>query len=40
VLTALRRALELKPGIAEWARGDEDLESLRGDPGFQALLDR
>jgi quercetin dioxygenase-like cupin family protein len=39
-LAALSRALELRPEIAEWARGDEDLESLRGDPDFQALLDR
>ena len=35
-LAALRRALELKPEMAESARGDEDFESLRDDPEFRA----
>ncbi len=37
-LGALRRAIELRPAAAEWARGDEDLAGLRGDPGFEALV--
>jgi tetratricopeptide (TPR) repeat protein len=36
-LNALRRALELRPGAAEWARDDEDLASLREDAEFRAL---
>lgn len=36
-LAALRRALELKPEAAGWARDDEDFESLRDDPEFRAL---
>ena len=35
-----RRALELRPEIAEWAQGDEDLDSLHDDPEFRAMLDR
>jgi quercetin dioxygenase-like cupin family protein len=36
-LSSLRRAIELKPEAAEWARDDEDLDNLRDDPGFRAL---
>jgi tetratricopeptide (TPR) repeat protein len=36
-LAALRRAIELRPQIAEWAREDDDLETLRGDPEFDRL---
>jgi quercetin dioxygenase-like cupin family protein len=36
-LAALRRALEIKPEMANSARDDEDFESLREDPDFRAL---
>ncbi len=36
-LASLRRAVELRPEVAEWARDDEDLESLRDDPKFRTL---
>jgi tetratricopeptide (TPR) repeat protein len=36
-LTALRRALELRPEVAQWAADDEDLVRLRDDPEFRAL---
>jgi quercetin dioxygenase-like cupin family protein len=36
-LGALRRAVELRPEAADWARDDEDLASLRDDPEFRAL---
>jgi quercetin dioxygenase-like cupin family protein len=36
-LASLRRAVELNPAAVGWAREDEDLESLRDDPGFRAL---
>ena len=36
-LAALRRALGLRPEVAEWAREDEDLESLRDDAEFRSL---
>jgi quercetin dioxygenase-like cupin family protein len=36
-LAALRRAVELKPQVAHWAREDKDFESLRDDPEFRAL---
>jgi quercetin dioxygenase-like cupin family protein len=39
-LAALGQALELSPDVARWARDDEDFAALRGDPEFQALLDR
>ena len=39
-LAAIGRALELRPEIAEWAQGDEDLDSLHDDPEFRAMLDR
>ncbi len=32
----LRRALELEPRAAEWARDDTDLDPLRDDPAFPA----
>jgi quercetin dioxygenase-like cupin family protein len=38
-LAALRRAIELTPDVADWARGDEDFASLRDDPEFQALVE-
>jgi hypothetical protein len=37
-MAALRRATELDPATREWAAGDEDFASLRGDPDFQALI--
>jgi quercetin dioxygenase-like cupin family protein len=36
-LASLRTAVELRPEAAGWAREDEDFESLRDDPEFQAL---
>ena len=36
-LSALRAAIERRPEAAEWARDDEDFESLREDPEFRAL---
>jgi tetratricopeptide (TPR) repeat protein len=36
-LAALRRAVELAPDTANWARDDEDFVSLRDDPEFGAL---
>jgi hypothetical protein len=41
-LAALKRSLEVlreeaRPELAAWAREDEDFESLRGDPEFEAL---
>lgn len=36
-LAALRRAVQLRAEVAEWARGDEDFESLREDPEFRAV---
>jgi tetratricopeptide (TPR) repeat protein len=38
-LDALRRALELRPQLAELAPGDEDFASLHDDPGFCSLLE-
>jgi tetratricopeptide (TPR) repeat protein len=35
-VTHLRRAVELDPRCAEWARDDADLDPLREDPGFPA----
>jgi tetratricopeptide (TPR) repeat protein len=37
-LASLRRAVELAPDAARWARDDEDLASLRDDPEFRALV--
>jgi len=37
-LTALRRAIDLRPAAAEWARDDEDLASLLGREDFGALF--
>jgi quercetin dioxygenase-like cupin family protein len=37
-LAALRQAVALSPDVVEWARDDEDFESLRDDPEFQALV--
>jgi hypothetical protein len=36
----LREAIERRPEIAEWARGDEDFAALRDDPEFVALVTR
>jgi quercetin dioxygenase-like cupin family protein len=38
-LAALRRAVAARPGVADWARSDDDFESLRDDPEFRALVD-
>jgi hypothetical protein len=38
-MASLRKALELRPEVTEWAREDPDLESLRDDPEFRALVD-
>jgi len=38
-LEALRKAISARPDVASWARDDDDLESLRGDPEFRALVD-
>lgn len=37
-LTELRQALALRPALVPWAREDHDLDSLRADPAFQALV--
>lgn len=37
-LAGLRRAVEHDARVREWARDDEDLASLRDDPGFASLL--
>jgi quercetin dioxygenase-like cupin family protein len=37
-LTALRRAIELRPESAQWARDDEDLAALRGQTEFERLI--
>jgi hypothetical protein len=36
-IASLRTAVELDPEASGWAREDEDFESLRDDPEFQAL---
>ena len=37
-LTELRQALKLRPNLVPWAREDHDLDSLRADPAYQALV--
>lgn len=37
-LTSLRRAIELRPEAAEWAREDEDLAAIRDAPEFARLV--
>jgi Cupin domain len=37
-LAALRTAIERRPEVVEWARTDEDLDSLRGTLEFRRLL--
>ena len=37
-LEALRKAVAARPDVAGWARDDDDLESLRDDPEFRALV--
>ena len=37
-LDALRTAIGARPDVANWARDDDDLASLRGDPEFEALV--
>lgn len=39
-IAELRRAVELQPDAVNWARDDDDLDSLRDDSAFRALLDR
>jgi hypothetical protein len=39
-LAELRTAIELRPQIADWARDDDDLAALRGDPEFERLTRR
>ncbi len=38
-LAALAKAIEIRPEVANWARDDDDLASLRDDPEFRALVD-
>lgn len=38
-ITTLGEALRLAPGLTEWSTQDKDLDSLRGEPEFQALYD-
>jgi tetratricopeptide (TPR) repeat protein len=35
-LAHLRSAVDRDPQVREWARGDEDLDAIRGDPAFPA----
>lgn len=37
-LTALRKAIELKPEVREWAREDADFQTLQDDTTFRALI--
>jgi tetratricopeptide (TPR) repeat protein len=37
-LEHLRRAIELEPRAAEYARGDEDFDSVREDPRFKEIV--
>jgi tetratricopeptide (TPR) repeat protein len=37
-LTALRKAIELKPEAREWAREDADFQTLQDDTTFRALI--
>lgn len=37
-ITHLRQAVELLPSLAEFARGDEDFEPLRGNQAFTAIV--
>lgn len=37
-LESLRQAFALRPDLVEWARQDTDLNSLRANPAFQALV--
>jgi mannose-6-phosphate isomerase-like protein (cupin superfamily) len=37
-LAALTKSISLRPEAAGWAPGDEDLEGLRGDPEFVAIV--
>lgn len=37
-LDALRTAIGARPDVANWARDDDDLAGLRGDPEFEALV--
>ena len=38
-LAELRQALALTPSIKEWSQQDPDLESIRGEAGYQALYE-
>jgi hypothetical protein len=37
-LAALRKAIRLRPQLAEWARKDDDFESLREESAFRSLV--
>jgi tetratricopeptide (TPR) repeat protein len=37
-LNRLRQAFELRPSLIEWSKQDSDLESLRDDPDYVALV--
>ncbi len=39
-IACLEKAVQLGFGLREWIENDSDLDSLRGDPRFQALLQR
>ncbi len=39
-LAALRRAIQLEPEVRDWARQDDDFETLRADPAFGSLVDQ
>jgi hypothetical protein len=36
-IASLAAALRLNPGLTDWSRKDEDLDSLRGNPEYKAL---
>lgn len=36
-IRALGEALRLRPQLTDWSKQDSDLDSLRGEPGYQAL---
>jgi AraC-like ligand binding domain len=38
-LAALRKAITVRPDVANWARDDDDLARLRDDPEFRGLVD-
>jgi len=36
-MAALSKAIEVRPELGEWARGDSDFESMKDDPEFRVL---